>query len=109
MHETIERYILELIRRSTPRRTAWNLEKIREGKDVSWNYIDGCMLTALNAMSEITGDNRYAAYVEQVADSFVRDAAIHTASRTPLILFRPSVDSQRFGLVLQPLRRRRLC
>ena len=73
MHEMIEQYILELIRRSTPRRTAWNLEKIREGRDVSWNYIDGCMLTALLAMSEITGDDRYAAFVEEVADSFVRE------------------------------------
>lgn len=73
MYEMIGEYILELIRRSTPRRTAWNLEKIRENRDVKWNYIDGCMLTALNAMTEITGDDRYAAFVEKVADSFVRE------------------------------------
>ena len=73
MQDRIENYILELIRRSTPRRTAWNLEKIRENQDVSWNYIDGCMLTALLAMTEITGDDRYAAFVEEVADSFVRE------------------------------------
>ncbi len=79
MQETIEKYILELIRRSTPRRTAWNMEKIRAGQDVSWNYIDGCMLTALTAMTEITGDDRYAAFVEEVADSFVReDGSINT-------------------------------
>ena len=79
MQETIEKYILELIRRSTPRRTAWNMEKIRAGQDVSWNYIDGCMLTALTAMTEITGDDRYAAFVEEVADSFVReDGSIDT-------------------------------
>ena len=81
MYETIERYIRELIRRSTPRRTAWNLEKIREGKDVSWNYIDGCMLTALLAMTEITGDDQYAAFVEEVADSFVQeDGSIGTGN-----------------------------
>ena len=79
MHQMIEQYILELIRRSTPRRTAWNMEKVREGKDVSWNYIDGCMLTALTAMTDITGDDRYAAFVEEVADSFVReDGSIDT-------------------------------
>ena len=86
MRQQIEAYILELVRRSTPRRTAWNLEKIREGKDVCWNYIDGCMLTALLQMTEITGDERYAAFVEQVADCFVQedgsiltfDAAKHT-------------------------------
>ena len=71
MHEKIEQYILELIRRSTPRRTAWNLEKVRAGRDVEWNYIDGCMLTALTAMTEITGDERYLDFVEEVADSFV--------------------------------------
>ncbi len=99
MNETIERYILELIRRSTPRRTAWNLEKIREGRDVAWNYIDGCMLTALTAMTEITGDDRYAAFVEQVADSFVReDGSIDT--------FRPekhALDDYNEGRILFPM------
>ena len=73
MYQQIERYLLELIRRSTPRRTAWNLEKIREGRDVNWNYIDGCMLTALAAMTDITGDSRYLDFVERVADSFVQE------------------------------------
>lgn len=73
MQEMIERYIQELVSRSTPRRTAWNLERIRENRDVSWNYIDGCMLTALLTMTDITGDDRYAAFVEEVADSFVRE------------------------------------
>ena len=99
MNEMIEQYILELIRRSTPRRTAWNLEKIREGQDVSWNYIDGCMLTALTAMTEITGDDRYAAFVEKVADSFVReDGSIDT--------FRPekhALDDYNEGRILFPM------
>ena len=51
MQDIVEQYIQELIKRSTPRRTAWNMEKIRENQDVSWNYIDGCMLTALLAMT----------------------------------------------------------
>ena len=99
MHEMIGNYILELIRRSTPRRTVWNLEKIREGRDVSWNYIDGCMLTALNAMTEITGDDRYAAFVEKVADSFVQeDGTIDT--------FRPekhALDDYNEGRILFPM------
>ncbi len=99
MQEMIERYILELIRRSTPRRTAWNLEKVREGKDVAWNYIDGCMLTALLAMTEITGDDRYAAFVEQVGDSFVReDGSIDT--------FKPegrALDDYNEGRILFPM------
>ena len=99
MYETIEGYIRELIRRSTPRRTAWNLEKIREGRDVRWNYIDGCMLTALTAMTEITGDDRYAAFVEKVADSFVReDGTIDT--------FEPekhALDDYNEGRILFPM------
>ena len=33
MREMIEEYLLELIRRSTPRQTAWNVEKIRQGRE----------------------------------------------------------------------------
>lgn len=79
MHDIIEKYIRELIRRSTPRQTAWNLEKIREGQEVRWNYIDGCMLMALDAMTEITGDGQYIAFAEKVTDSFVQeDGSIQT-------------------------------
>ena len=31
MYEAIDRYVFSLIERSTPERTAWNLEKIRDG------------------------------------------------------------------------------
>ena len=73
MMDRIEEYILRLVERSTPEKTAWNLEKIREGKPATWNYIDGCMLTTLLSLSEITGDTRYAAFAERVTDHFVRE------------------------------------
>ena len=69
----IDAYVLRLIEESEPERTAWNLEKIREGKKVTWNYIDGCMLTALMEMTSITGDERYAAFAEKVIDHFVKE------------------------------------
>ena len=79
MQGMMEHYIQELIRRSTPRQTAWNVEKIRQGAESNWNYIDGCMLTALLAMTEISGDSRYADFAEQVADDFVQeDGSIRT-------------------------------
>jgi len=79
MRDRIGAYILELVRQSTPRRTAWNMEKIREGKEVGWNYIDGCMLTALTALTEITGDDRYFAFTRETADCFVgEDGSILT-------------------------------
>ena len=73
MNDRIEQYILRLVEQSTPDRTAWNLEKIREGKPVTWNYIDGCMLTALLSLTDITGDRHYAAFAEQVTDYFVQE------------------------------------
>lgn len=71
MYQQIDAYVQRLIRESTPERTVWNIEKIRQGKPASWNYIDGCMMTALLAMSEITGDQQYEDFAERCIDWFV--------------------------------------
>ncbi|MBR5111484.1 MAG: glycoside hydrolase family 88 protein [Clostridia bacterium] len=71
MYEEIDRYVLSLIEQSSPERTAWNVERIRAGLPASWNYIDGCMMTALLSMAEITGDQRYFDFAESFIDSFV--------------------------------------
>jgi len=78
-YKKIDEYVLQMVERSTPERTAWNLEKLREGKPASWNYIDGCMLTALIEMEAITGDQRYFQFVKRCADHFVgEDGSIRT-------------------------------
>jgi len=78
-YQKIDEFVLQLVENSTPERTAWNLEKIREGKSASWNYIDGCMLTALMEMEELTGDERYFRFVKDCADHFVgEDGSIRT-------------------------------
>ncbi len=78
-YEQIDRYVLSLIERSDPQHTAWNIEKIRQGKPADWNYIDGCMMTALLSLSEITGDSRYGAFAESFIDAFVEeDGSIRT-------------------------------
>ena len=75
----IDAFIDHLVETSTPECTAWNMERIREGKAASWNYIDGCMLAALMEMSRITGQQRYFDFVEQCIDHFVgEDGAIRT-------------------------------
>ena len=75
----IDAFIDHLVETSTPEKTAWNMEKIREGKAASWNYIDGCMLTALMEMGRITGQERYFQFVEQCIDHFVgEDGSIRT-------------------------------
>ena len=79
MYQQIDDYVLRLIRESTPERTVWNVEKIRQGKSADWNYIDGCMITALLSMAEITGDGRYFDFAEHFIDHFVaEDGAILT-------------------------------
>ena len=79
MYEAIEGYVRSLIERSTPERTVWNVERLQKGKPMSWNYIDGCMLTALMEMSRITGDDAYFDFARAVADTFVgEDGAIRT-------------------------------
>lgn len=78
-YQKIDEFVLRLVEDSTPERTAWNMEKIREGKPASWNYIDGCMLTALVEMEGLTGDQRYFDFVKSVADHFVgEDGSIRT-------------------------------
>ena len=79
LYQEIDRYVLTLIEQSSPERTAWNVERLRAGKPANWNYIDGCMMTALLCMSEITADPRYAAFAEGFIDSFVgEDGSIRT-------------------------------
>ena len=74
MYKKIDDYVLQLVRESTPERTVWNMEKIREGKKASWNYIDGCMLTALMEMARITGEEHYSDFVRECIDHFVNEA-----------------------------------
>ena len=70
-YQRIDDFVLRLVEESTPERTVWNIEKIREGKAASWNYIDGCMLTALMEMERITGEERYFEFVRRCIDHFV--------------------------------------
>jgi len=57
--EKIDKYIEELMEKSTPQAPMWNIEVIRAGKKAKWDYIDGCMIKAFLEMYAITGDERY--------------------------------------------------
>ena len=54
-----EKYIDELVEKSTVDVPAWNIEKALEGKAVGWNYIDGCMILALLEIYQTTGEEKY--------------------------------------------------
>lgn len=70
-YEKIDAYIERLLQGSTPDAPLWNIESIRGGKAPHWNYIDGCMVTALLSASEITGEEKYAAFAEKFIDYYV--------------------------------------
>lgn len=69
----LDTYIGQLLERSTPEAPAWNIEKIRNRKPNSWNYIDGCMIKALLELEEITGTEAYLTFADAFIDSFVAD------------------------------------
>lgn len=101
MYEKIDAYIQRLIQESTPERTVWNIEKLRGGKSASWNYIDGCMMTALLSMAQITGEQEYFDFVEKFIDSYVlEDGTIRTYQPEKF-----NLDDINEGRVLLPLYR----
>lgn len=71
MYEQIEQYVDRLLRESTPDCPFWNIESIKQGKKPHWNYIDGCMLTALLQLHKITHEQRYFNFVENFVDYYV--------------------------------------
>ncbi len=101
MVQKINDYVLHLIAHSSPEKTAWNIERARQGLPATWNYIDGCMLGALLEMGRITGDRRYSDFVEGFIDSFVsEDGAIRTFQKE-----KQTLDDINEGKVLFPLYR----
>ena len=73
MYEKIESFIERLIDGSSPDRPLWNIEKIKLGKPPAWNYIDGCMITALLSAAEITGDKKYSDFAEKFINYYISD------------------------------------
>lgn len=96
MYEQIDEYVRRLIDESTPERTVWNIEKLRQGKKSDWNYIDGCMITALLSMADITGDGCYFDFAENFIDYFV----LEDGSIRDFKLDSPNLDDINEGRVL---------
>ncbi len=71
MYAKINEYIDRLISESTPELPIWNIESIRGGKKPHWNYIDGCMITALLEIWRITGERKYFDFAERFIDHYV--------------------------------------
>ncbi|MBQ2101555.1 MAG: glycoside hydrolase family 88 protein [Lachnospiraceae bacterium] len=75
----IQEYIEYLLQNSDAEHPMWNKELVRSGKQNKWNYIDGCMITAILALYEITGDEQYFMFAKRFVDAFVQeDGTIRT-------------------------------
>ena len=73
MYKIIDAYIDRLLEGSRPDAPLWNIESIKGGKAPHWNYIDGCMITSLLQMSEISGDDKYYRFAESFIDYYVSE------------------------------------
>lgn len=62
--EIVEKYVNELIDRSTMEEPVWNIEKIRAGKKATWDYIDGCMIMSLLELYKVTKNDKYLSFSE---------------------------------------------
>ena len=71
--EILDRYINELLDKSTPQAPVWNIEKIRQGKKSTWNYIDGCMIKAILELYLITKEEKYLNFADSFIDYFVQE------------------------------------
>lgn len=71
--DVIERYINELMEKSTPDRPVWNIEKILKGEKAGWNYIDGCMIKAILEMYAITKEKKYLEFADNFIDYRVKE------------------------------------
>ena len=71
--EILDRYIDQLLDKSTPQAPIWNIEKIREGSKPSWNYMDGCMIKAIIELYHITKSERYLKFADGFIDYFVNE------------------------------------
>lgn len=69
--DAIREYFDGLLRASTPQRPVWNQERLRENRPPAWNYIDGCMLLAVLAMYEATGEEDYFTFAESFVDYYI--------------------------------------
>ena len=63
--EIVEKYVNELIDRSTLEEPVWNIEKIRAGKKASWDYIDGCMIMSLLELYKVGRNEKYFKFAEE--------------------------------------------
>ncbi|MCR5342250.1 MAG: glycoside hydrolase family 88 protein [Butyrivibrio sp.] len=77
--ELLKEYVLYLMENSDAEHPMWNIEKVRSGKQNKWNYIDGCMITALLRLYSITGERKFLDFADNFVSFYVNeDGTINT-------------------------------
>ncbi len=71
-YDKIIRYVDRILSQSKAEKPLWNVEQAG-GKKPKWNYIDGCMLTALLELGKISGDAKYFNFVQNFVDYYVAE------------------------------------
>jgi len=69
----IDKYIDDLLNRSTYDAPAWNLEKAKRGGKSGWNYVDGCMILAMLELYRMTGEEKYLEFADGFIDCRVQE------------------------------------
>ena len=98
-NQILDRYIEQLIETSTPQAPAWNIEKIRAGKENTWNYIDGCMILALLEIYSATGEKKY----YEFADAFIDHRVQEDGTITKYSVQEYNIDNVNAGKTVLPI------
>ena len=77
----LSEYVDYLLENSDAEHPMWNIENVLSGKPNKWNYIDGCMITSVLSLYEMTGDKKYLDFADSFVGWFVQeDGSIKTYS-----------------------------
>ena len=79
--EILDRYIDQLLEKSSPQAPIWNIEKIRQGAKPSWNYIDGCMINAILELYHIKKNPAYLEFVDALIILYVKTVPFFPMTR----------------------------
>ena len=75
----LNEYVDYLMANSDADHPAWNLELMRGWKENKWNYIDGCMITGILQLYDITKEEKYLRFADDFLSGFVKeDGSIRT-------------------------------
>ena len=80
-YKMLSEYVDYLLANSDAEHPMWNIEHVLGGKPNKWNYIDGCMITSVLSLYDMTGDKKYLDFADKFVGWFVQeDGSIKTYS-----------------------------